>query len=436
MTTLGEEPDQQTRHNPGLAPTEGRPRPAPVDPWHLDGNGERRTASISESVTPVTALAPDANIPVLPHPAEQRRPDTRPLSRSGLIVVVLVAGLVGAASGGLVGAEVGHRSGNPAPPPVRRVVAPAPPGPLTIRQILAKVQPGVVSIRTDLGAGTDAGTGMILTTDGEVVTNDHVIKGATSIEVTMFGESTPRPATVLGSDEGNDVALLKITGAANVPTVTLGDSDSLEVGDNLVAIGNALNLPGGPTVTTGIVSAKGRTLDDPTLPENLIQTDAAINPGNSGGPLVNSEGYVVGMNTLVIQKATGSEAAQNLGFAIAVNTIKPLLAQLARGLTSSPAYLGAGLTTLTAALARQFNIGATHGAMLSQVLPGGPAATAGLQQYDVITSVDFVDVSSDVGLLSLIATYRPGQAVSVVFTRGQSSRSASVTFGARPGTNP
>jgi serine protease Do len=357
------------------------------------------------------------------HLDEHPRRDTRPLGRSGLALVVAVAGLVGAISGGLVGARVGRRSGGPATALVRPVVAPAAAAPLTIRQILAKVQPGVVSIRTDLGAGT----GMILTPDGEVLTNDHVIKGASVIRVTLFGQSTPRTATVLGSDQGNDVALLKISGAVNLPTVTLGDSDSLEVGDNLVAIGNALNLPGGPTVTTGIVSAKGRTLDDPALPENLIQTDAAINPGNSGGPLVNSDGDVVGMNTLV---------AQNLGFAIAVNTIKPLLGQLAKGVTSSPAYLGAGLTTLTPALARQFNVDATHGAMLSLVQPGGPAAAAGLEQYDVITNFNFVDVSSDIGLLSLIATYRPGEAVSVVFSRGQSSRTASVTLGARPGTGP
>jgi S1-C subfamily serine protease len=355
--------------------------------------------------------------------------------RGGLWTVALVAALVGAAVGGGVGAAVDSASGGRGRTVINQVVAPNSSvlvHPATIREVLAKVQPGVVSVRTNLGAGT----GMILTPDGQVVTNYHVIQGASSIHVTLFGETEQRTATVLGSDHGNDVALLKIAAASDLPTVTLGDSSTLQVGDDLVAIGNALNLPGGPTVTTGIVSAKDRTLDDPTLPENLIQTDAAINPGNSGGPLVNSDGEVVGMNTLVIQQANADEAAQNLGFAIAVNTIKPLLPQLAKGVTTTPAYLGVGVTTLTPQLAQQYDVAATHGAMVSQVQADGPAGQAGLQQYDVITTFDGKDVSTDSDLISLISAHRPGDTVKVVFVRGQDTHTVEVTLGSRPDSGP
>jgi S1-C subfamily serine protease len=355
--------------------------------------------------------------------------------RASLWTVAVVAAVFGSAVGGGVGAAVASGSGGGRTTVINQVAAPNSSvlvHPATIREVLAKVQPGVVSIRTNLGAGT----GMILTPDGQVVTNYHVIQGASSIHVTLFGETRQRTATVRGSDHGNDVALLKIAGASGLPTVTLGDSSKLQVGDDLVAIGNALNLPGGPTVTTGIVSAKDRTLDDPGLPENLIQTDAAINPGNSGGPLVNSDGEVVGMNTLVIQQATADEAAQNLGFAIAVNTIKPLLAQLAKGVTTTPAYLGVGVTTLTPQLAQQYDVAASHGAMVSQVQADGPAAQAGLQQYDVITTFDGKDVSTDSDLISLISAHRPGDTVKVVFERGQDTHTVQVTLGSRPDSGP
>ena len=214
---------------------------------------------------------------------------------------------------------------------------------------------------------------MILTADGQVLTNYHVYRGQLSIKVTLFNETTPRPATVKGFDKANDVALLQITGASGLPTVHLGDSDNLQVGDDVVAVGNALNLAGGPTVTEGIVSAKGRSVD-PTAPQNLIQTDAAINPGNSGGPLVNANGQVVGMNTLVIQQANSQEAAQNLGFAIPVNNIKPLVPDLAKGVQRAPAYLGVGVVTLTPDIAQRLGITAAQGAIIQDLPADGPAA--------------------------------------------------------------
>jgi putative serine protease PepD len=212
------------------------------------------------------------------------------------------------------------------------------------QEVLAKVEPAVVSIETTgvLRGGSSsvegAGTGMILTSDGEVLTNNHVIAGATSVTVTLFGQTNALPARVIGTDPTQDLALVQIENEHGLPTVLLGDSNQALVGDNVLAIGNALALSGGLTVTEGIVSSKNRSLtatsETTGKSENLtglIQTSAAINSGNSGGPLVNSSGQVIGMNTAVAESTQGNAPAQNIGFAIAVDTIKPLLAQLRAG---------------------------------------------------------------------------------------------------------
>src|SRR5207244_2029642 len=186
--------------------------------------------------------------------------------------------------------------------------------------------------------------------DGLVLTNNHVISGASSIKV-RFADGKVADATVIGSSAAADVAVVKVGGVSNLPTVELGNSGKLAVGDDVVAIGNALALPGGPTVTEGIVSATGRSIDagDEHL-DGVIQTDAAINPGNSGGPLVNSDGQVIGMNTAIAGEG------QNIGFAIAIHTIKPLISQLKTGKTIAQAFLGVSTETVDAALAQQFGL--------------------------------------------------------------------------------
>ena len=247
---------------------------------------------------------------------------------------VAVAFLVGGASGGLVAGLVDGQTAADTP-----AVAQSSAGsgaiaePQDIQAILAKVEPAVVTIRTQLASqgrffvASGAGTGVILTADGEVLTNAHVVQGATSIEVTLSGESQGRRADLIGIDSSNDLALLKIRNASNLPTAELGSSGDLRVGDDVVAIGNALALDGGLTVTDGIVSAVNRTISDRTIHlEGLIQTDAAINSGNSGGPLVNAAGQVVGINTVV------AGDAQNIGFAIAIDRAKPVIDQLRSGL--------------------------------------------------------------------------------------------------------
>jgi S1-C subfamily serine protease len=364
-----------------------------------------------------------------PPPSPADRP-SRKARRSAWLPIALIAAFIGALVGGGIGAAVARNTGSSKPAAIVREVVPPNTQiakPQSVPAILAKVEPGVVSVTTNLGAGT----GMILTAAGQVLTNYHVVSGASSIKVTVFNETSPRPATLKGFDKSNDVALLQISGASGLPVVTLGDSDTLQVGDDVIAVGNALNLAGGPTVTEGIVSAKGRSVD-PAAPQNLIQTDAAINPGNSGGPLVNANGQVVGMNTLVIQQASSSEAAQNLGFAIPVNTIKPLVPDLAKGVQRTPAYLGVGVVTLTPDIAQRLAITATQGAIIQDLPAVGPAAKAGLQQSDVITSFDGQPVTSDTALVQLIHNHKPGDSVKIGYTRGNSSATVTVTLGAAP----
>jgi S1-C subfamily serine protease len=209
---------------------------------------------------------------------------------------------------------------------------------LDVAQVVAKVEPAVVSIQATIDQGpfssTAAGSGMILTGDGEVLTNAHVVNGASGITVTLSGQSQARTATLVGIDTSNDLALLKINGASNLPTVSLGKSSQVQVGDDVVAIGNALALEGSPTVTEGIISALNRSLGAGSgeMP-GLIQTDAPISSGNSGGPLVNAAGQVIGINTAVATSSQGTTAS-NIGFAIPIDRAMTIVDQLRKGSSS------------------------------------------------------------------------------------------------------
>src|SRR2546423_1825749 len=223
-----------------------------------------------------------------------------------------------------------------------------------IQEILARVEPAVVAIRTrtlSLGdflrpvPGEGAGTGFVIGSDGAIVTNNHVVAGAQTIEV-VFADDRKMPARVLGRDPTTDLAVLKVD-ASDLPVAGLGDSGALKVGDDVIAIGNALALEGGPTVTRGIVSAEDRTItaENGVRLEHVIQTDTAINPGNSGGPLVNSAGEVVGINTAV------AGDAQNIGFSIAITPAKPIIDELRQGTVRTRPFLGVKMFSLTPAIA-------------------------------------------------------------------------------------
>ncbi len=241
-------------------------------------------------------------------------------------------------------------------------------------------------------------------------------------------------AQLVGRDPLTDLALLKIDGQ-NLPTVPLGDSSQLDIGQWVVAIGNALALEGGPTVTAGVVSALGRDIQEPgprpgvpgpTL-YDLIQTDAAINPGNSGGPLVNLQGEVIGVNTL------GSAQAQNIGFANAIDSVKPIIEQLRRNGRVVRGYLGIGGDTVTPSVAAALGLSRDQGVVVTQVAQGSPAAQAGLQQGDVIVGLNDMPVQSLKDLQrALTNRFKPGETVQVKIVRGGNEQTLPLTLGDRP----
>jgi S1-C subfamily serine protease len=403
-------------------------------------------------VAPLTPLAPMAPVPAATGDGGGSVRGTAPWRWA---LVALIAALIGA----LVGGEIVQASGSSSGGTTVKVISAGPAllnGTTNIESVIDKVLPAVVSIDAKsaepaseaiFGGGTggvqeDQGTGMIITSDGEVVTNNHVIAGATTITVTLYGSLKALPATLIDTDPANDVALLQIEGRSNLPTVAYGNSDNLQVGDAVVAIGNALGLSAGtPTVTQGIISAKGRTVQagdssgtsTETL-SNMIQTDAAINPGNSGGPLVDSSGMVIGMNTAVASTIDGTAQAQDIGFAIPANKITQLLPDLrnrsiGNGSQSGSGYLGVEIETLTSQVRSAYNFFATRGAVVLQVESGSPAVSAGIQQGDVIVSLDGKTVTSADQLGAAIQADRPGQRVKVVLYRGQDLKTVTATLG-------
>ncbi len=257
-----------------------------------------------------------------------------------------------------------------------------------IQGLLAKVQPAVVAIRT----GSGAGTGFVISADGVVVTNDHVVEGANgNIQVT-FTDGTSKKAKVLGTSTDNDLAVLKVD-ATGLPFAKLGNSDETQVGDEVIAIGNALALEGGLSVTRGIISATGRTVPEETggaTLYNVLQTDAAINPGNSGGPLVNADGEVIGINTAIAPPGE----AQNIGFAISIDAAKSVIADLRVGKEVKTAFLGVVTQEVTEAVKNQLNLNTGTGALIRTVTPNSAADDAGLEKNDVIIAVGGTAVSS------------------------------------------
>jgi serine protease Do len=254
-----------------------------------------------------------------------------------------------------------------------------------------------------------------------------VVAGAQRMAV-LLPDGTSRPASLVGSLPGNDVALVRVSDATGLQPVTLGRSAGLEVGDDVVAIGNALNLGATPTVTTGIVSALNREVDLPdggTLTD-LIQTDAAINPGNSGGALVNAAGEVIGVNTAV------AGGAENIGFSIQIDAVRPLIEALKDGRV---AFLGVGtvdVDTLQPAVLARFGIDEdANGAFVANVETGSPADDAGITTGDVITSIGGTEIETDNDLLTAIASHEPGEQVRVTWERDGDEQSADVELAER-----
>ncbi|HEX2038814.1 MAG TPA: trypsin-like peptidase domain-containing protein [Acidimicrobiales bacterium] len=340
-----------------------------------------------------------------------------------LVVVALLSGTTGAALTRATDAD--EETAAPAQAPAaqaRRLDGES----LDVAAVAAKVGPSVVSIRTaGPFGGTGVGTGVILTADGEILTNAHVVSGASTVNVTLAGESQARTATVVGTDVVADLALLRIPGASGLPAADIGRSADVAVGDDVVAIGNALALRGGPTVTRGIVSALDRTLETENgAMTGLIQTDASISSGNSGGPLVDAAGDVVGINTAVAASRAGT-AAENIGFAIAVDQAMPVVERL-RGNGSAPAergYLGVRSADPE---------DGSRGAVLVSVEDGSPADTAGLREGDLVTHVAGKAVDGAASLGAAVRSHRPGEAVELRIVRDGRQRTVTATLRPAP----
>ena len=313
----------------------------------------------------------------------------------------------------------------------------APPGILqlpSIADLITGVQPAVVSIFvesvnqglffdfTDQGAGS----GVIVRSDGYVVTNFHVIHDVVGIKVHLPDGKT-YDAEVVGWDIVTDLAVLKIEADDSLPVIEWGDSDDIRVGDWVVAVGNALALKGGPTVTLGIVSARGRTVRTEREPlYDMIQTDAAINDGNSGGPLVDMDGEVIGISTAVERRAQG------IGFAISSETAMPIIDSLIEHGRVVRPLMGMNGEDVTAAIANRLSLNVKEGVIITRISRAGPAFNAGLEVGDVITSLDGIPTSDMGEFLTLLWSYEVGDAVQVDYMRDNKQFETSVELVERP----
>jgi S1-C subfamily serine protease len=312
-----------------------------------------------------------------------------------------------------------------------------------VANVVDRVLPAVVNVTTDVyqadgTSGQGVGTGFIVREDGVIVTNCHVVEGGSKLTVFLSDEErTEYDARLIGADCLNDLAVLDID-EQGLPTVPLGDSDGLRLGQRVVALGYALGLEGGPTVTTGIVSSLDRTIEaqDPnceackggvrTYP-SVIQTDAAINPGNSGGPLVDMLGRVVGINS------AGNDQAENIGFAIKIDFVRDTIESSIDDPLAATGYLGVSTAAITSDLRFQQDLSVDTGAYVVGTLADGPADDVGIGEGDVIVSVDGRAVRSPEDLGTVLDSLAPGDTVSVELVEdGGESRTVEVELAARP----
>jgi len=276
------------------------------------------------------------------------------------------------------------------------------------------------------------GSGVIVSADGYILTANHVVDGADEIKVALAKGGQEFTAKIIGADAPTDVAVLKITGK-DLPIITMADSDKLEVGDVVLAIGNPFGV--GQTVTMGIVSGTGRTALGINQYEDFIQTDAAINPGNSGGALVDADGRLVGINTAIFSESGGY---QGVGFAVPVNLARSVMERLIKYGKVTRGYLGVDIQSLSPDLAEEFGLPDQSGALVTDVEPGTPAAKAGLQNGDVIRQIDEKKIADSQQLRLMISQTAPGTKVKVIFLRGENGnkpveKTVTATLGTLPG---
>ena len=394
-----------------------------------------------------------------PPPSPAPAPKT---SGRGGLAVVIIAALLAASIGVFIGSRIDRSPASAALTPTV-TTAPTVPGstvtvpsfggssfgtggattpstatPANVASIAAKVTPGIVDIDTQLAYQNDAaaGTGMVLTSNGEVLTNNHVVDGATSITATVVSTGRTYTASVVGTDPTQDVAVIQLHGASGLKTVPLGDSSTVAEGDEVVALGNAGGTGGAPQVVSGSVIGLDQTITasdeggaNPETLNGLIETDAPIQAGDSGGPLVNSNAQVIGMDTAASStvrrfSSTGAAAA----FSIPINEAVSIAKQIESGQGSNliqigpSGFLGIGVSPTS-----------TNGALITDVASGTPASTAGLQAGESITSIDGTTISSSQDLTNVLKSHHPGSRVTVGYVDGNgASHSVSITLGTGP----
>lgn len=384
-------------------------------------------------------LGPPPEGPPAPMPSTSL-PTERPRRRTGLAVAVVATSLVIGGAAGVGGAaawdSVSDDAGGTGTsrPSIAQVTdtpdAPAADG--SVESVAAKVLPSVVKINVTGSQGAGSGSGIVLTEDGTILTNNHVIEVAAeggSISVS-FNDGTSAPAEILGADPLTDTAVIKAEGVSGLTPATIGKSGDLRVGESVVAIGSPFGLDS--TVTSGIVSALNRPVDVGSDAEGnsttypAIQTDAAINPGNSGGALVDMNGNVVGINSSIRTASTSEETAGSigLGFAIPIDAILPIVDQMSNGEAPTHARLGISVSNV----ADETGAEVTEGAQIQEVSDGSTAAGAGLAAGDVITKIDDHLITSPDSLVATIRAYRPGDEVTVTYISDGEPQTVTLTL--------
>ncbi len=413
------------------------PDPHPFDPHRVDVASDLDAGSVAPSLPappPARGLT-DLLMPVSVREGARSTPKPRQVRRGFLAVCAAVVGtLFIGMLGGVVGYGLAERTDTPPRRPSTlglAVAAPRqePPGALDVAAVADSVGASVVAIQRVISDGEQfgeaSGTGVIITSDGEIVTNAHVVGDATTVNVRLPGESEPREGGVVAVDAANDLALIRID-VRGLDAATFADPGDLRVGDQVVAIGYALDLDGDPSVTLGIVSALDRTLDIRNgVLNGLVQSDAAISSGNSGGPLVDANGHVVGINTAVANGDVDT-AANDVSFAIGVEEVLDEVSELrdrADGTSSPEGYLGVGLE-------RRRDGGS--GALITSVEALSPAADAGVLAGDVVVAADGVDITGDGDLVGRIRDKRPGETLELGVLRNGDRLDLTATLVERP----
>ncbi|HEY8863939.1 MAG TPA: trypsin-like peptidase domain-containing protein [Candidatus Dormibacteraeota bacterium] len=399
---------------------------------------------------------PDQSLlPLLPAPP----PPAPPAGNSfwhrlaaGVVVAAVVAAAAGAGIGWSLARAINPRVStvptisqpqtNPEAP--IQATKPSTGAALDANAIAAKVNTAIVDINTIVGSGRAAGTGMIISSSGAVLTNNHVVDGSTSIRVTIAGRSQTYTAHVIGADPSADIAVIQVEGVSGLPTVTFASSSTLRVGDAVVATGNALGQGGTPDLSQGSITALDQTItasEGGAKSERLtgmIQTDATIYPGDSGGPLLNSSGQVVGMITAGQVQGFRSTAS-NINYAVASDTILDIVNQIRSAKANAAiiygqvGYIGVSAQTLDEATAAQLGLNVSSGALVRAVVAGGPADGAGITRNSVITSVGSSHVTSIDSLGPAIRAHKPGERVSISWVNQSGAHTATLTLG---GVNP